>query len=250
MTRPPLLLADDLGAAPINMKPSGLNPGAINSDGRALIQPLNMGNNASISLDMMNQKREIINDAFLVTLFQIMVDGNNRMTATEVIERAREKGALLAPTMSRQQNELLGPTIEREMDILMRQGLLPPMPQELMEAEGEYEIQYDSPLARAQRSEEALGFSRTMGQITPIAQVDPSILKMFDFPVITRELGQLNGMPQRWIKDDETLAAEQQQEAAMQQAQQLLAAAPVVADTQKTMAEAQQIAMSGASGRV
>jgi hypothetical protein len=209
-----------------------------------------MGNNPNISMDLMNQKRQIINDAFLVTLFQIMVEGNNRMTATEVVERAREKGALLAPTMSRQQNELLGPLIEREIDILMRQGLLPPMPQELLEAEGEYEIQYDSPLSRAQRSEEALGFSRTIGQITPIAQIEPAVLKIFDFVTITRELSQLNGMPQRWTKDDETLAAEAEQEAAMMQAQQLLAAAPVVADTQKTMAEAQQIAMAGPAGRI
>ena len=46
------------------------------------------------------------------------------MTATEVLERAREKGALLAPTMGRQQSEALGPMIEREIDILVECGLM------------------------------------------------------------------------------------------------------------------------------
>ena len=36
----------------------------------------------------------VINDAFLVTLFQILTE-TPEMTATEVIERTREKGALL-----------------------------------------------------------------------------------------------------------------------------------------------------------
>ena len=38
----------------------------------------------------------VINDAFLVTLFQILTE-TPEMTATEVIERTREKGALLSP---------------------------------------------------------------------------------------------------------------------------------------------------------
>jgi hypothetical protein len=37
-----------------------------------------------------------INDTFLITLFQIMVD-NPRMTATEVMEKAQEKSMLLTP---------------------------------------------------------------------------------------------------------------------------------------------------------
>ena len=58
---------------------------------------------------------------------QILQD-NPRMTATEVIERTREKGILLAPTVGRQQSEYLGPLVDREIDVLVEQGLLPPMP--------------------------------------------------------------------------------------------------------------------------
>ncbi len=127
-----------------------------------------------------------------------MVYGNTKAWVKRVknkAERAREKAALLAPSFSRQNVELISPTVERELGILARQGKLPDMPPELIEAEGEYEVVYDSPLARAQRSEETVGFARTMEMIIPIAQQDPSVLAMFDFEKTSRGLAELNGMP-------------------------------------------------------
>jgi hypothetical protein len=82
---------------------------------------------------MLAEGRAIINDSFLVTLFQILID-SPQMTATEVLQRAQEKGALLSPTMGRQQSEFLGPTIERELDVLAQQGMIPPMPAILQQA--------------------------------------------------------------------------------------------------------------------
>ena len=111
---------------------------------------------------------EVINDAFLVTLFQILVDAP-QMTATEAMLRAQEKGALLAPTMGRQQSEFLGPLIEREIDILSRAGALPPMPDALVKAGGMVEVEYQSPLNRAQRSEEGVAILRTLESLAPLA---------------------------------------------------------------------------------
>ena len=68
---------------------------------------------------------------------------------------------LLGPLAGRQMSEFLGPMVERELDLLARAGQIPPMPQELAEAGGEYKIEYDSPLARAQRAEEGVAIVRT-----------------------------------------------------------------------------------------
>lgn len=246
MTNPPLLIHDDIVSSPVSLKPNALNYGGVSADGRQMIQPLNTGARLDAGEAMMEQKRKVINDAFLVTLFQILVESHT-MSATEAIERAREKGALLAPTMSRFQNEFLGPMTERELDILARQGRLPEMPQELVEAEGEYEIVYDSPLSRAQRAEEATGYNRTIESLIPLAQINPKVFDIFDTDEVARTLAELHGMPARMLKPrevvEEEMAAQQQQA----QAQQLLEAAPVIADTQKSMAEAQQIAQAGAS---
>ena len=123
----PVLLAHDDGVLDtVSLRPGAVNMGGVNADGKALVQVLPTGNPAA-GKDAAMEEKQTINDFFLVTLFQILVE-TPQMTATEVVERAREKGALLSPTMGRQQSESLGPQIERELDLLTQQRLLPPMP--------------------------------------------------------------------------------------------------------------------------
>jgi hypothetical protein len=157
----PVLLAHDDGVLDaFTMKPGALNYGGVNAEGRPLVHALPVGNLA-IAKEMMADERYTIRDAFFVTLFEILVEDRRDMTATEVLERAREKGVLLAPAMGRQQTEALDPQIERELDVLAQQGLLPPMPPILAAMMAEYKVEYDSPLSRAMRAEEATGFYRT-----------------------------------------------------------------------------------------
>lgn len=221
----PVLLAHDDGILDdIDITPGATNYGGVSADGRPLIHTLPVGN-IMIGKELMDDERAIINDAFLVKLFQILVE-TPTMTATEVMERAREKGILLAPTLGRQQSEYLGPMIEREIDILSRQRLLPPMPELLKEARGEYRIEYDSPLSRAQRAEEASGLMRSVEATLNIVNVtqDPAPLDHYDWDVIIPELNEINGVPARWMKSKEMVAqlresrAEQQAQAAEVQA--------------------------------
>ena len=167
------------------------------------------------------------------------------MTATEAMLRAQEKGALLAPTMGRQQSEMLGPMIERELDILAHAGALPPMPDELRQRGGDVQVEYVSPLNRAQRAEEGVAIMRTFESIAPMAQIDPRVLKAFDSVKAARELAEINGMPAKIIRSDEEIAAMDEQEQQQQSAAQLLEAAPIAAQTAKTLAETQQIASQG-----
>ena len=77
-----------------------------NKDGKKMIDVLPTGN-IVVGEKMMDIEKAIIHDAFLVTLFQILID-TPQMTATEVLQRAQEKGMLLAPTAGRMQAEFLG----------------------------------------------------------------------------------------------------------------------------------------------
>lgn len=238
---PPLLLQEDGVLQAFNARPSALNYGGINERGEQMVRPLEVGGRVDIGLDMMEQRRKVINDAFLITLFQILVDAPN-MTATEAMLRAQEKGALLAPTMGRQQSEMLGPMIEREIDILARSGLLPQMPDELREAGGEVDIEYISPLNRAQRAEEGVAILRTLESVTGLAQFDPEVLMVFDPKKIARELADINGVPAKVLRSDEEIFAIKDQQAQQAELAQLLQAAPVVANSAKTMAETAQLA--------
>jgi hypothetical protein len=197
----PVLLAHDDGVLDtFSLKPGAINYGSMTGDGKRLVDVLPTGNLA-IAQEMMDAEKQIINDAFLITLFQIQLENNQRQTATEVIERAREKGALLAPTMGRQQSEALGPMIERELDVLAADGKLPPMPRALIEAEGEYSVLYDSPLSRSMRAEEAGGFMRWMEMGTLLANgtQTPEALDWIEADTAMPELAEILAVPPRWI---------------------------------------------------
>jgi hypothetical protein len=223
----PVLLAHDDGIIDgVDITPGAINYGGVSADGRELIKTLPVGR-VDIGKEMMDDEREVINSAFLVHLFQILTE-TPRMTATEVIERTREKGILLAPTVGRQQSEYLGPMIDRELDILSEQGLLPEQPGVLVEAEGEYNVQYDSPLSRVMRAEEAAGFIRTLETIIPMVNStgDTSPLDHFDMDVITPELADIQAMPVNWITPLEEVAAIRQERAEAQARAEQREAAP------------------------
>lgn len=242
----PVLLAHDDGILDgISLMPGAVNYGGVSAEGRALVHALPTGQ-ISVGRDMMEDERFAINDAFLVTLFQILVQ-TPQMTATEVLERAREKGALLSPTMGRFQSESLGPQVEREFDLLMDQGLVPPPPRVIIEAGANYLVEYDAPLNRAMRADEAAGTMRTFQWASEIAATtqNPSVMDFFDTDVIIPELMEINGAPFRFLRDPKAvqqLREDRKQEVA---AQQLTQALPGIAAIQKSTTPGGSAAYAG-----
>jgi hypothetical protein len=238
---PVLLVHDDGILDGLSTVPGAVNYGGVSADGRSLVHQLPVGN-VNVGKDMMDMERAHINDAFLVTLFQILTE-NPQMTATEVIERTREKGMLLAPAMSRIQSEGLGPQIEREIDLLSMQGLLPPQPEVLREAAGEFRIEYDSPITRAQRAEEASGIMRTLETTLTVvnATQDPEPLDYFNFDEIIPAVAEIQGVPPSWLRGKEEIMQRRQARAEQAQAQQDIQAAPAAA----AMIKAEAVANKG-----
>ncbi|MCK4958877.1 MAG: phage head-tail adapter protein, partial [Planctomycetes bacterium] len=236
VTDPVLLSHDDGVIGTFSMRPGALNPGSMTADGKRLVDVLPTGNIAA-GIEMQNEERKVINDVFLVNLFQILVD-TPQMTATEVLERTREKGILLAPTLGRQQDEKLGPMITREVDLLSRQGLLPPMPDIMREAGGEFEVRYDSPLSRAQRAEEAAGLFRSMEFAAGYANAtgDIAVFDHIDVDAAMPDVMAINAVPVKWRSSLEQVQATRGARAEAAEQQQDIEALPAVAG----LAKAQQ----------
>jgi len=232
---PPLLVADDGVMSRINTRPNALNFGGLGSRGQALVQPLATGANVPLGLEMENQRRRVINDAFLVTLFQILVE-QPAQTATEALIRAQEKGVMLSPTLGRQQAEALGPMIAREVGILLRAGRLPRPPDALL-ADGDIEIEYASPLSRAQRAEEAVGVMRVMEAAGALAQVDPGVFDHLDTDAAIRAVAEAHGAGKLLRGRDEIAARRADRERA-NALDQFAAAAPSLAGALKDTAAA------------
>lgn len=260
---PPLLIFEDGSLQGFQMRPRALNYGGVDSQGRQLVQPLKTGANLPWAFDMLEARRKLINEGFWLTLFQILVD-SPQMTATEAMLRAQEKGQLLAPPMSRQQSEWLGPMVRREIDILSEMDLIPQPPRELLDylpvdydpesgvgsidLSEALDIEYTSPLSKMLRSEESVSVLRTFEQLSPFAQIDPSVFDVFDTDTMPRELANINGVPAKMMRSKEKVEELRAAKAQAAEMQNLLAAAPLAAGAAKDLAAAGQ--MSSDAGLV
>jgi hypothetical protein len=241
---PPIMLTDDASLQAFNMRSNALNYGYVDSNGRAMAVPFETRAQVNIGVDLMNRQSEIINDAFYITLFRILVN-EPQITATQAMLRAQEKGELLAPTMGRIQSDMLGPMVEREIDILSAAGELPPMPQELIDMGGEFKIEYKSPLNQAQRASEGVAIMNTFQALAPLAQNDPGVMDVFDMEAAARLIADINGMPAAVMRSKEEVAAIKENARQEQQAAQMLQAAPLAASSAKDFMQAQALAQQG-----
>lgn len=246
MADPIMLLSDDASLAVFQMRPGMRNKGYLSDNGTPLAQQLEWKGDLTPALTVLEETGKVVNDIFFVTLFQILVE-NPRMTATEVLERMKEKGVLLTPTVGRFQTEFLGALVERELDIAAMRGLLPEMPEEMLTAGGKVDVSYKGPLARAQQAEAALGLVRTVEAVAPFAQVKPDILDRFDLDTALPELAEINGMPLSWLFTNEQYAENVKQRQKQKAMETTMAAAPGLAASMKDVAQARLLgAQAGA----
>ena len=209
---PPLLVPDDGFILPVRTIPGGLN--FYRSGTRDRIEPLNIGANTPLGLNMEEQRRDSIRNAFYVN--QLMMQSGPQMTATEVIQRNEEKMRLLGPVLGRLQSELLKPLIDRAFSLLIRKDLFGPIPEFL--SGQDIEIEYVSPLAKAQKSAELQSIMRgieIMGQLSNVAPVFDHL----NMDKLVKHLMDIVGVPQKVLKSSSELQDEREQ-AQQQQAQQ------------------------------
>ena len=215
---PPLLVPDDGFLLPVRTVPGGLN--FYRSGTRDRIEPLNIGANNPLGLNMEQQRRDSIRAVFYVN--QLMMQDGPQMTATEVIQRNEEKMRLLGPVLGRLQSELLKPLIDRVFAVLLRNNMLPQAPDFL--SGRDVEIEYVSPLAKAQKSTELQSIMRAVEILGRLANVAP-VFDYVNFDNLVKHLADIVGVPQKILKTQSQVNAERQaqaqQQEQMQQMQQL-----------------------------
>lgn len=185
--------------------------------------------------DIYQQATEL-DEAFFVDLFLMLSNSDRRqMTATEVAERHEEKLLMLGPVLENIHNDLLDPLIDRTFNILLRNGLIPPAPQELSDVE--LKVEYISILAQAQRAVGLGSIRETMSFAAEAAQFSPDSLDKIDFDQVIDEVADMNGTPPSIIRSDEAVAKRRKDREEAARAQQAAAALPEAANTAKTLSE-------------
>jgi hypothetical protein len=176
---------------------------------------------------------------------QLQPQDGPAMTATEVHVRVDLIRQLLGPIYGRLQAEYLQPLIVRCFGLAYRAGVFAPPPDSL--AGREFSVQYQSPLARAQKLEEVSAIERYMGDLTVMAQVDPSVIDVVDTDEAARATGQGLGVPDRIMRSTAELAdyRKKKQAAQAQQAQAQMGM-EVQGDVMKSMGSAAAQRMAAA----
>jgi len=200
---------DDGVIGPIDNVPGG-NTVVRQMDALApLYPPGTFSEGASINQINVTETRTAIRRIFYSDQLELPISGGP-MTATEVLKRLELMQRLLGPTLGRIETELLNPTISCNFGIMLRrgafdmealaawQGALPP------DFEiAEIDVEYEGPLAKAQRLAEVEGMERLQAFIAAIYPFRPDVVDNVNYDEEVQEFADIIGVRKKLINSRE-----------------------------------------------
>lgn len=182
---------------------------------------------------LVTEKRQQIAASFYNDLMMMLTSASNpQMTAREVAERHEEKLLMLSPVLEQFHNEVLEPLTLRTFGICLRNGIFPPMPEEI--TKDELKVNFVSLLAQAQQQVALPAIQNTVGMVGNIAAVYPEAADIINIDEVVRKTAQINGAPEKILRSEDEVQElrQQRQQAQAQEAQaaQLAAAAQPAKD--------------------
>jgi len=233
---PPLLALEDGVLGRVRTQPESINI-VRNPDA---LKPLEQGGKWDVNAVLTQDRRAAIRRYFFAD--QLQLPDKTIITATEVDRRIELMQQVLGPTVGRLEYEYLNPLISRCFKMLLRAGVLPPPTQKVIEytqqQRVEIDVEYEGPLARAQRGGELQALNRLMQGVAPIIQLNPNsqILDNLDEDAVFRFLLKVTGAHKTFLRSEESTAGIREQRGQALQMQQAGNTANLMADTaQKAM---------------
>lgn len=206
-------------------------------------QPLVSGANPAVGQALLEKQEQRIEQAFF--LDKLTIPMNDRMTATEIVERRQQGLMSAAPVLARLYSEWLNPIIEFTYSYMRKKGALPEPPPEL-KGSG-MTIEYRSPMANSKRSGESQAFLQSLQVVLPLLQANPGVFDNINADSAVRTIMAANGVNPKMLRTEEEVAmirqqrVQQEQQAVQAQAiQQQSIAARNTAAAAKDIRDAQQ----------
>jgi hypothetical protein len=197
----PPMVAQERGLfGDIDLKAGGLT---IVRDMEQMPKPLMEATRLDFAQMQMSDYRQNVRMMFHIDDLQLKE--SPAMTATEVNARMDMMQRVLGPTFGYLKTYFLDPMVERTFGILHRAGKLADVPDSVMNAQAEFDVEYLGPLARAQKSDRARSMIAFAQQVAAIAEVRPDVLDVPDFDQIVRELGEQMNVPTELLRATEAV---------------------------------------------
>ena len=214
--RPPVIVGAGTMEGPIRTAPGSIM--YVRQGTRDVPQPFQSGSRPDIGHELMDREEAKIEKAFFAD--KLSLPQNDRMTATEIIERRQQGLMVISPVLSRLYAEWLNPLIKKTFKWMLNRGLLSPPPDALMNAP--YKINYISPMAVTRRASISQSFMTAMSASQVLLQIDPSVMQNLDVDAVFRSLMSQNNVDPTFLKtENEVKRMREQQQQQQQQAMQM-----------------------------
>lgn len=239
---PPLMVPDDGFMLPVRTKPSGLN--FYRAGTRDRIEPLNIGAQNPLGLNIEEQRRNAIRSAFYVD--QLLMGEGPQKTATEVIQLTEQKMRILGPVLGRLTAELLNPMTDRVYNILSRNKRFGEPPMQL--EGGDVDVEYVSPLAKAQRQSDIQSIMQMFELLSPLAAINAGIFDHFDFDGLIRHILKTLAIPATITKGEGQVAEDRENAQMQQQEAQEMAQVQQMSESMGAAAPMAKVLQGGLGG--
>jgi len=244
--RPPVIVRSDSVFGTLRLVPSG--PTTVNTHGmpiRDVIMPWETGSRPEVSQLKEEELRKSIREIFYVdAIRQLLQVEKSEMTAFEFAKKIELLFRLLGPVYGRLEWEYLHRIIDVTFDLQMHAGAFSPPPPEVFMTDGQIDIEFQNPIAKAQRAGDAEALLMAVTDLTPLYQAlqDPSVFDRIDPDKTVNGILDIRGVPSKWQRNDREVAAiraerhkQNVQENALAQAEQAAGAAGKAAPLMKMM---------------
>lgn len=225
---PPLIGVEEALKSGIEMYPGGFTAIDASYDERLgeVLRPLDTGKDRSmpIGLNMTQDIRMQIGDAFYLTKLQLPPAGMGGMSPFEISQRIDEFVRQNMPLFEPMEEDYNGALMAQDFEILFRAGAFgsnDDIPDSLLGEGTEYD--FESPLRESIDRIKGQQFLEAKNLLIEASPLDPMAVQMIDARFALREALHGVGTPAEWMRNEQDMEELDAQKQAAEQSQQLLA---------------------------
>jgi len=230
--QPPVLHSHDSMIATLRLTPGG--PTSVNTHGRPIqdtIMPYQTGSHPEVSQIKEEELRKSIRQIFYVDQILMLMEVNkSEMTAFEFAKKMTLLFNIIGPVYGRMRKEFLERIWTVKFVQMWHARAFSEPPPSMFQNGGEYDIVFQNPLERAQRSGDIEAITLAIQDLLPISQVYPQVFDRLDPDKTASRIFAVRGVPASVTRNEDEIAALREERLQQQQAEQNMTEAATMAE--------------------
>lgn len=207
--RPPVMVRSGSVMGTLKLIPGG--PLIVNTMGQALqnsLAPFQTGSHPEVSQINEEELRKSIREVLYVdAIRQLMQVEKSEMTAYEFAKKIELLFRLLGPVYGRLEFEYLHSIVGLSFEIQYAAKAFPPPPPSIEHTDGQIDIIFQNPIAKAQRSGDAEALLQSFNDLAPFVNMGRvEVLDRLDPSKVADGIYALRGVPAKWMRSDDEVA--------------------------------------------